>query len=582
MKKLFRPVLPGLLALSAWGCTSRVQSINVKVLTKSCTSPSDPSFSTPAPPQVDRYVATLTGDGLDAPLTLNFSSGSGATLDKIPAGTGRVLSLVGYVGDAPVVMGKSAPFTVADPPDANPLTVNVFLRLVNAFSGAATAADPTKCAELLVPRAGHTATPLQDGRILFLGGYTAPAGLPASTYRDELRLNFHDEAEIFDPKTGTVTVAAKMAIPGTELSQARAFHTASLLPNGEVLVIGGEQVVTDRDGTQVISELSTAMVYNPGSDGWDGTEGDQRSRHQAVTDRNGRVLLLGGWVHDNGNGGALTMVSDVTFFDPRGHGQFILSNPLPDGSEDLSQDLNSVSFAATSVFGGQVILSAGGDVVDGTFTAPDVSFYQFNEPTSPNPVDGGAPLPVWPDGGDHSFVHKESSPALHLSNGGTNPPRHGLAAAPLGPSQSNMLIGGGFTTPDFAPDGGLADKVASASVTNLVIKGFGDSQTLFDSPQLTEARGDLCAAALADGRVLFAGGFNGTATSKAAELYQLTDPDLGTAGVPTTIATMLQSRRFHTCTALPDGTVVIAGGLSIEGGTYKVLSTIEVFQPSPL
>jgi hypothetical protein len=576
MKKLLRPVLPGLLALSAWGCTSRVQSINVKVLTKACTSPTDPSFATPAAPQVDRYVATVTGTDLTTPLTLNFSAGSGATLDKIPAGADRVLKLVGYASDQPVLMGQSAPFTVPDSPAANPLTVNIFLRQVNAFSGAATAADPTKCAELLVPRAGHTASLLQDGRILFLGGYSGPAGLTAADYRDELPLTFHDEAEIFDPKTGAVTPAATMAIPNSVLSMARAFHSASLLPDGEVLVIGGEGVqYGDHHEPVAINEPSVALAYNPVTDTWVGAEGSRRSRHQAVVDSKGRVLLLGGVVHDNDNGGALTMVQDVTFFDPRGNGRFVYSNALPDGGDDPSQDYYAVGFAAAGAFGSQVLLAAGGDTVQGSFTAPDVSFFQYTDPVTTLP-DGGS-MSFWPDGGDLSYVSAGSVPSLHLVGTGS-PSRHGLAGATFGPAQDHLLFGGGFTTPDYLPDGGLGDARATASVVDLKIGDANSSQSLFDSPTLTEARGDLCAAALADGRVLFAGGYNGTSTSKAAELYALTD---AAASVPATVATLIQSRRFHTCTALPDGTVVIAGGLSAEGGTLKVLNSIEVFQPAP-
>ena len=47
-------------------------------------------------------------------------------------------------------------------------------------------------------------------------------------------------------------------------------------------------------------------------------------------------------------------------------------------------------------------------------------------------------------------------------------------------------------------------------------------------------------------------------------------------------ANLIQSRRYHTCTALQDGSVLVAGGLRVEGGSYKVLGTIEVFTPAPL
>jgi hypothetical protein len=74
-------------------------------------------------------------------------------------------------------------------------------------------------------RGNHTATRLQDGRVLVAGGYYASATVDRSYY--------HSSAEIYDPVTRIWTLTGSMAA-------ARASHTATLLPNGKVLVVGGD------------------------------------------------------------------------------------------------------------------------------------------------------------------------------------------------------------------------------------------------------------------------------------------------------------------------------------------------------
>src|SRR6266853_421752 len=76
-------------------------------------------------------------------------------------------------------------------------------------------------------RAGQTATLLPDGQVLVAGGFNEPA---LGSF------NYLSSAELYNPATGSWTVTGSM-------STARDGHTATLLPNGRVLVAGGDATV---------------------------------------------------------------------------------------------------------------------------------------------------------------------------------------------------------------------------------------------------------------------------------------------------------------------------------------------------
>jgi deoxycytidylate deaminase len=71
-------------------------------------------------------------------------------------------------------------------------------------------------------RHGHTATMLHDGRVMIVGGWANNI----NTYQDLTII------EIFDPATGIFRRAGSIGM-------ARDFHTATLLPDGRVLIAGG-------------------------------------------------------------------------------------------------------------------------------------------------------------------------------------------------------------------------------------------------------------------------------------------------------------------------------------------------------
>src|SRR5207253_10706402 len=76
-------------------------------------------------------------------------------------------------------------------------------------------------------------------------------------------------AELYDPTTGTWSVTST-------LSTSSAFHTATLLPNGKVLVAGG---FTCGPPPQTCGSLNGAQLYDPATGARSNTRNPNTARH---------------------------------------------------------------------------------------------------------------------------------------------------------------------------------------------------------------------------------------------------------------------------------------------------------------
>ncbi len=117
--------------------------------------------------------------------------------------------------------------------------------------------------------ASHSVTRLLDGRVLVAGGYSYLPSLVTDPY-----------AEIYDPATRQWTVVAPMAT-------ARAYHSAHLLADGRVMVVGGYAAAGATTSTE---------IYDPVSDTWSAGPPATftHAGAAATTLADGRPLVVGG------------------------------------------------------------------------------------------------------------------------------------------------------------------------------------------------------------------------------------------------------------------------------------------------
>jgi N-acetylneuraminic acid mutarotase len=147
-------------------------------------------------------------------------------------------------------------------------TAELFDPSVNRWSEAAPMSEP---------RTQHAATLLNDGRVLVVGGF----------HGRDLDGETVPTAEIYDPRTNRWMAAAPM-------TRRRAGHSATLLPDGRVLVLGGIDITMDPHWTTTYPDQGE--LYDPMTDRWSETAPGMGGRqgHTATLLLDGRVLLMGG------------------------------------------------------------------------------------------------------------------------------------------------------------------------------------------------------------------------------------------------------------------------------------------------
>jgi hypothetical protein len=189
-------------------------------------------------------------------------------------------------------------------PPATPIPLTYFGQ-VNSISPMTTA------------RAAHTATLLNNGKVLITGGIL----------RDGVILK---SAELYDPDTKGFT-------PIGDMTAARTSHTATLLNDGKVLLVGGDYR----------GDMMSAEIYDPATNRFTATGSmhSPRDGFQATLLNDGRVLITGM---------ALQGGTSAEIYDPT-KGEFTVT-----GDMKTPRSMHT----ATLLSDGKVLIAGGKDRVD--------------------------------------------------------------------------------------------------------------------------------------------------------------------------------------------------------------------------
>lgn len=158
-------------------------------------------------------------------------------------------------------------------------------------------------------RIAHTATKLPDGRVLLTGGSSSfILTPPTSTNYLPIFQSAISTAEIFDPATNTFSPTANT------MSAARFGHAAIVLPNGNVLISGGVRAgQTSFGGLGIPLYALTCDLFNPTTNTFTQIAGHVIPRvvHSLNLLPNGQVMAIGG------AGGTLVVsLASTEFFNP--------------------------------------------------------------------------------------------------------------------------------------------------------------------------------------------------------------------------------------------------------------------------
>lgn len=318
-----------------------------------------------------------------------------------------------------------------------------------------------------------------------------------------------DSAELYDPARHKFTFTGKML-------SARAGHIATLLPDGKVLIAGGF-----RPG----QAQASAELFDPASGTFSATGSMMvpREWHTATLLANGKVLIAGGTSNEMG------VTPTAELYDPA-TGKFAAT---------ANMTVARVLHYATALNNGDVLIVGG------------------MRGSSPNPmlIAGRSYL------GSAELFNPGQGRFNSVSGTGIGEDTGTNGSAVL-LDNGRVLIAGGIEGRVVMSGARLYDPL---------------KQTFFDTGGMTFPRFNYDATRLKDGQVLVTGGLksiNWPLTILAtAELY---DPE---HGVFIRLPDMITPRIGHTATLLPDGEVLIAGGFH---GILFGLSAAELYRPASI
>ncbi|WP_051237229.1 kelch repeat-containing protein [Ottowia thiooxydans] len=346
--------------------------------------------------------------------------------------------------------------------------------------------------------------------------------------------------QVYDPASNSWSAEG-------ELTTARTYHTATLLPNGRVLLAGGQ----DAHG----NALASAQMYDPASDSWSATPSlTARYSHTATLLPSGKVLVAGG---QGANGNALVSAQ--------------MYDPASDSWSTTSSLTARYAHTATLLPNGKVLITGGQDTNGNALASA-----QVYDPASNS----------WSEASNLTARYSHTATLLHegkvLIAGGRDSGGALASAQVYDPAANSWSAATGMT----ATYSHTATLLPSGRV--LIAGGLGSGGALASAQQyvpwlnywssaesLSAARGSHTATLLPDGKVLIAGGIN-TVYLASTEVYD---------GNPVSnkwsdAGTMLTIRSWPTATLLSNGKVLVAGGSPGGSGSGPYLASAEVYDPA--
>jgi hypothetical protein len=348
---------------------------------------------------------------------------------------------------------------------------------------------------MAIARVQHTATLLlPSGKVLVAGGLVIDAAGGVSNV---------ETAELYEPATGFFVETGSM-------TTARRLHTATLLPDGKVLLAGGASPAGDR--------VASAELYDPTTGAFTATGSMVAARfdHTAtlLPGPGGKVLIVGGNLPDGSTASA-------ELYDP-GTGTFTATGPTI-----IARDRHT----ATLLQNGKVLIAGGSgfnavntelyDPATGTFGDTGAMAKNRNGHTATLLASGkvlvaGGISPGHPSTFEASAELYDPPTGTFTDTGSMTIFRDDHTATLL--KSGKVLVAGGDTVES-------GDSVAASSAELF----DPDTNTFAATGSMIFGREGQTATPLTSGKVLVAGGSDaaGNATS-SAELY-----DPGTSGTPT-------------------------------------------------
>lgn len=345
----------------------------------------------------------------------------------------------------------------------------------------------SEIAAMHIARASHSSTLLPNGEVLIAGGFAGSGG----------EYNPYRTAELFDPNSGTFQSIAEMSI-------GRSGHTATLLKNGKVLIVGGWTGRYDLRGSAEIYDPAT-KTFTP-----TGNLAVERAGNTATLLADGRVLIAGGEDREENK------IASAEIYDPS-TGKFTGTGSMAEAR---------AAHTATALKDGKVLIVGGSS---GHY--PSQNVYRSAELFDP-------------------------AIGKFVSTGQMTVARHKHAAILL-PS-GKVLIVGGSDNRDWHGEYASAEIYDPASGT---FTATGAMNTVrFKLP--------AAVALLSNGKVLVAGG------GPFAELYD------ETAGSFTKVpGSMGTAHFFASATPLLGGKALITGGYAESGGSLPATPAAWIYQP---